>query len=85
MDRRLKKPAVIVLPMTRADIADYLGLTIETVSRSLSVFRDRGIISFNGHRGHREVIRKDRTKLAEVALSKCRYRDLMPDRQHSSD
>ena len=86
MDRRLKKPAVIVLPMTRGDIADYLGITIETVSRSLSAFRHRGIISFNGHRDHREVILKDRTKLAEVALSKYRYRDWMhPDRQHCSD
>ena len=67
MDRRLKKPAVIVLPMTRTDIADYLGLTIETVSRSLSAFRDRGIISFNCHR---EVILKNRTKLVEIALLK---------------
>jgi hypothetical protein len=57
MDRRLKKPAVIVLPMTRGDIADYLGITMETVSRSLSAFRDRAIISFHGHRGHRQVIR----------------------------
>jgi CRP/FNR family nitrogen fixation transcriptional regulator len=80
MDRRLKKPPVIVLPMTRVDIADYLGLSIETVSRLLSAFRDRGIISLNGHR---EVILKDRTKLAEVALSKFRCRDWMhPDRQH---
>jgi CRP/FNR family nitrogen fixation transcriptional regulator len=85
MDRRLKQPTVIVLPMIRTDIADYLGLTIETVSRSLSAFRDRGIISFNGDRGHREVILKDRTKLAEVALSKYRYRDWMhPCRQHCS-
>ena len=80
MDRRLKKPPVILLPMSRTDIADYLGLSIETVSRSMSLFRDRGVIRFNGQR---EVILKDRTKLAEVALSKYRHRDRM--HPHCSD
>ncbi|MEM8794979.1 MAG: helix-turn-helix domain-containing protein [Pseudomonadota bacterium] len=32
------------LPMKRADIADFLGLTIETVSRTLTVLRKKGII-----------------------------------------
>lgn len=32
------------LPMTRGDIADYLGLTIETVSRTLTRLRQEGLI-----------------------------------------
>ena len=35
---------IINLPMQRNDIADYLGLTFETVSRVLRVLKDRGII-----------------------------------------
>ena len=34
----------IDLPMTRGDIADYLGLTIETVSRKLSDLNGLGVI-----------------------------------------
>jgi CRP/FNR family transcriptional regulator len=34
------------LPMTRQDMADYLGLTIETVSRTLTRLRQEGVIAF---------------------------------------
>ena len=36
------------LPMTRGDIADYLGLTIETVSRTLTKLRTEGLIEIPG-------------------------------------
>jgi CRP/FNR family transcriptional regulator len=37
--------------MSRNDIADYLGLTVETVCRTLSMFRREGMIAVpNPHR-----------------------------------
>lgn len=38
------------LPLKRADIADFLGLTIETVSRQVTNLRKRGIISLENNR-----------------------------------
>ena len=43
-ERRGEDATEIVLPMTRNDIADFLGLTIETVSRTFSRFRGDGLI-----------------------------------------
>jgi len=41
------------LPMSRRDIADALGLTIETVSRQLGRLRDLGLIETSGRSGVR--------------------------------
>ena len=42
---------LIELPMSRTDVADYLGLTIETVCRVLSGFKRNGFIAIpNAHR-----------------------------------
>jgi CRP/FNR family transcriptional regulator len=39
-----QRSATLDLPMTRYDIADYLGLTVETVSRNFTELRTEGLI-----------------------------------------
>lgn len=38
------------LPLTREEIANFLGLTLETISRQLSAMKKDGIIAFEGRR-----------------------------------
>jgi CRP-like cAMP-binding protein len=44
MSQRLRQTDVLELPMPRQDIADYLGLTIETVCRMVAQLESRGMI-----------------------------------------
>lgn len=44
IDARLGATGTFVLPMSRRDIADYLGLTIETVSRVITQLEDEGAL-----------------------------------------
>ena len=44
MSRRLRQTDILELPMPRQDIADYLGLTIETVSRMMTQLEASGTI-----------------------------------------
>ena len=41
---------VVLLPVSREDIADYLALSVETVSRSLTQLKRRGVIRLFGTR-----------------------------------
>ena len=40
----------LALPVSRYDIADYLAVSVETVSRSLTGLKQRGVIKFSGTR-----------------------------------
>ncbi|MGH1413707.1 MAG: transcriptional regulator FnrL [Pelagimonas sp.] len=43
-------PLVFDLPLTREAMADYLGLTLETVSRQISALKRDGVITLEGKR-----------------------------------
>ncbi|MDE3029135.1 MAG: Crp/Fnr family transcriptional regulator [Paracoccaceae bacterium] len=45
-----KGPVVVDLPLTREAMADYLGLTLETVSRQISALKRDGVIFLEGKR-----------------------------------
>lgn len=50
MAERGASRGVVDLPMSRTDIADYLGLTIETVSRTMTLLQRQGVIGIEGSR-----------------------------------
>jgi CRP/FNR family nitrogen fixation transcriptional regulator len=67
MDKRLTAADVMALPMCRRDIADYLGLTLETVSRALSRLHDLGVLGFIAN-NQRQIVLWDRNRLARLEL-----------------
>lgn len=67
MDKRLTAAGVLALPMSRRDIADYLGLTLETVSRAISHLHELGVLGFVGNT-QRQIVLLDRHQLASLDL-----------------
>ncbi|MGH1590358.1 helix-turn-helix domain-containing protein [Methylobacterium phyllosphaerae] len=65
VDERLGGIGTFALPMTRRDIADFLGLTIETVSRTLSQLEEDGALQRVGGR--------------QVSLRRARLRRVVED------
>ncbi|MGL5114440.1 MAG: Crp/Fnr family transcriptional regulator [Beijerinckiaceae bacterium] len=61
-------PLSVLLPMKRVDIADYLGLTIETVSRTFTIFRTAGLICLEQSN---IVVFKDLKRLRQLAAGGC--------------
>ncbi len=62
--RRERSDCIVDLPMNRTDIADYLGLTTETVSRTFSRFAKDGILALPTTHG---VILRQPERLKEMA------------------
>jgi CRP/FNR family nitrogen fixation transcriptional regulator len=53
----------LALPMSRYDIADYLGIAVETVSRTLTQLRCQGVIRLRGARGVQLIQRRTLERL----------------------
>ena len=63
-DARGESTKELYLPMSRSDIGDYVGMSLETVSRSFRTLASRSIIAF---RDKRHVKIEDRARLETLA------------------
>jgi CRP-like cAMP-binding protein len=64
MAERNGRADYVALPMTRTDIGDHLGLTMETVSRAFSQLKSDGVLEL---KNSREVTIRDRNALESLA------------------
>ena len=64
MSERIPAPDRLELPVSRQDIADFLGLTIETVSRTMTQLQDDEVIALEGCR---QVLMRDKQALLDLA------------------
>jgi len=65
---RLRAKGDVELPMSRTDIADHLGLTIHTVSRTISDLARQGLIALDGPKSLRIL---NGARLRELAGHDC--------------
>ena len=72
MHTRLSSGNQIVLPMSRKHISDYMGLTVETVSRAMNELRRAKIIEIPDHEPRRIIIR-NKARLAELASDASQF------------
>ena len=63
MAKRLSSKNEVDLPMSRQDIADHLGLTIETVSRTFTQLAESSVIQFLASR---RIVLRNRSMLREM-------------------
>jgi CRP-like cAMP-binding protein len=63
MSERISADNAVELPMSRQDIADYLGLTIETVSRTLTILENAATIELSSSR---RIVLRNRSALSRL-------------------
>ncbi len=63
-DQHVSGPITFDIPLTRSEIADFLGLTIETVSRQITHLRKAGLIEVENNR---TITVADLAKLRSIA------------------
>ncbi len=63
MADRIETSGEVELPMSRQDIADYLGLTIETVSRTLTQLENSAAIAVPSSR---RIVLRNRAALTRL-------------------
>ena len=63
LSERAGSPCTLEVPMSRQDMADYLGLTIETVSRTLTQLQVDGMIYIPTSR---RIVLRDRAALLDM-------------------
>jgi hypothetical protein len=66
----------VTLPMSRHDIADYLAIAVETVSRALTNLREEGVIQFDGVRCVQIRDRRSLERVCESPMNVIRTRPL---------
>jgi CRP-like cAMP-binding protein len=71
MDKCMQPSGPIRLPMSRRDIADYLGLTLETVSRIMRQFQRNGTVELSGPQ---QITLHSRTQLRTIGSEESWHR-----------
>lgn len=66
-EQRKLSPSAFRLPMSRADIGNYLGLAVETVSRAFTKMQESNVIAVD----QREIRILDRHALCQLADTEC--------------
>ena len=66
----------VTLPMSRYDIADYLAIAVETVSRALTNLREGGVIQFDGVRCVQIKDRESLERVCEIPRNAMKTRPL---------